>query len=150
MTLIIFTSSTLASSNTLRPFVTDGCTLFAEGTKEHPELWRHCCVEHDMRYWFGGDAADLDKTDLRLKACVQDVAGLTWAEIIYRGVRIGHSSPIKNKTHWSWGWIFERANIPLSKPENDYIISELRRLPMDQDVIEQFIDRNFKKTHVKI
>lgn len=128
----------------LKPFIADGCTMFVDGTPKQPELWRHCCDEHDMRYWIGGGQADMDKTDLRLKACVNEVAGPTWAQLIYVGVRSGHSSPVKSKTHWSWGWSQERDNTELNPAEVNYVIEELYRLPYDQEVIEQFIKRNFK------
>lgn len=132
-----------ASTNTLKSFSTDGCTLFVDGTPKRPGLWTHCCEEHDLRYWFGGSQADMDKTDLRLQACVKEVAGSTWARIIYTGVRAGHNSPVKNKTQWSWGWSHERPNISLDSTESQYVIEELRRLPYDQDLIEIFIERNF-------
>lgn len=148
--LITRPDSSFALDNTLKTFETDGCTLFVDGPPSRPGLWRHCCVEHDMRYWFGGDTFDMDNTDLRLKACVNEVAGGTWAELIYRGVRAGHASPIKNKTHWGWGWTKERPNTKLTSEESLYVIEELRRLPFDQDVIEKFIERNFKTNHVKI
>lgn len=130
--------------------MTDGCTMFVDGTPKKPGLWTHCCEEHDMRYWFGGDQEDMDKTDLRLKACVKEVAGNTWAEIIYIGVRVGHSSPVKNKTQWSWGWNEKREDIKLDKSERDYVIEELRRLPYDHEVIEKFIKRNFNFKNAKI
>lgn len=136
-------------NNSLKSFETDGCTMFVDGTPSKPGLWKHCCVEHDMRYWFGGDQKDMDKTDLRLKACVKEVAGATWAELIYTGVRAGHNSPVKNKTHWSWGWTTERANAPLSSLESDYIIEEVRRLPYDSELLEKFIDRNFTNHNAK-
>lgn len=142
--------STISFSNELKPFFTDGCTMFVDGTKERPGLWRHCCVEHDLRYWFGGSQKDLDSTDLRLKSCVNDVAGPTWAELIYVGVRMGHHSPVKNKTHWSWGWVNERKNTDLNVEEINYVIDELHRLPLDPEMIEQFIKQNFKIKNVKI
>lgn len=143
--LLSFTSPNVEAANTLKPYFTDGCTMFVDGPLKQPKLWLHCCEEHDMRYWFGGSIADMDQTDLRLKACVKKVAGSGWAEIIYRGVRAGHSSPIKNKTHWSWGWVNERANLPLNNIETNYIIEELRRLPYDSEIIENFIMINLKK-----
>ena len=132
------------ANSTLKPFFTDGCTLFLDGTSKRPDLWVHCCEEHDMRYWFGGSEADRDKTDLRLKACVQEVAGETWAALIYAGVRTGHLSPLKNKTHWSWGWKQERNYSELNPSEISYVIDELHRLPYDHQTIEKFIERNFK------
>ncbi|MDD4974088.1 MAG: hypothetical protein PHY93_07035 [Bacteriovorax sp.] len=158
-TLILFSLLSLSASaqtdsvstinNSLKTFETDGCTMFIDGTPSKPGLWKHCCVEHDMRYWFGGDQKDMDKTDLRLKACVKEVAGAMWAELIYTGVRVGHSSPVKNKTHWAWGWTIERANAPLSSMESDYIIEEVRHLPYDQDLLEKFIERNFNNHNAK-
>lgn len=151
--LTSFSSSVLADEasafeNSLKAFQTDGCTLFVDGTAKKPELWRHCCVEHDMRYWFGGSKKDMDQTDLRLRECVKDVAGPAWAELIYMGVRTGHYSPIKNKSKWSWGWTIQREKTPLTSIESDYAISEIRRLPFDPDMLEEFIQRNFKN-HVE-
>jgi hypothetical protein len=144
------TDSASSFTNSLKTFETDGCTMFVDGTASRHNLWRHCCVEHDMRYWFGGDQKDMDKTDLRLKTCVKEVAGATWAELIYIGVRTGHKSPVKNKTHWGWGWTTLRANTPLDPSEDDYIIQEVRRLPFDSDLLEKFIDRNFNNHNAKI
>lgn len=146
--LILFTASNaLCNVANLKPFETDGCTLFVDGTLKKPGLWKHCCVEHDLRYWFGGDKADMDLTDLRLKSCVQEVAGASWASLIYNGVRAGHNSPVKAKTHWSWGWTVERPDSKLSREESLYVIEELRRLPMDALLIEKFIEKNFGKTY---
>jgi hypothetical protein len=136
-------------TNSLKPFFTDGCTLFVDGPPGKPELWRHCCVEHDVRYWFGGSEKDLDKTDMKLKSCVNKVAGPVWAEVIYQGVRLGHKSPIKNKTHWSWGWMIERENKALNPFEALYVIDELKRLPMDRKFIDQFILHNFPIIYVQ-
>lgn len=137
-------------NNSLNAFVTDGCTMFIDGPPRKPKLWKHCCLEHDVRYWFGGDQSDMDKADLRLKECINDVAGTAWAELIYTGVRLGHYSPAKNKTHWSWGWTSNRPKIPLESSEKIYIIEEIRRLPFDIDFLETFIKRNFNNYYVEI
>lgn len=154
---LIFSFSAIAQEElnstfiySLKNFETDGCTMFVDGTPTKPGLWTHCCVEHDMRYWFGGDQADMDKTDLRLKACVKEVAGITWAQLIYAGVRTGHKSPVKNKTHWSWGWTSERKNTTLTSFEKEIVIEEIRRLPYDSALLEKFIERNFDNRHAKI
>ncbi|MDO9182721.1 MAG: hypothetical protein Q7U04_09945 [Bacteriovorax sp.] len=128
--------------SSLKNFESDGCTMFIDGPPSKPGLWRHCCLEHDMRYWFGGDHSDMDQTDLRLHACVQDIAGQKWADLIYLGVRVGHNSPIKNKSHWSWGWITPRADIKLDKDEKIYIIEEVLQLPYDNKFLEKFIKLN--------
>ena len=140
----IFTFASLTYANELKPFVTDYCTMFVDGTSSRPTLWRDCCVEHDIRYWFGGTNANKDKADTELKACVKKVAGITWANLIYVGVRAGHFSPIKGKYKWSWGWENKRNNNEeITDQEKSYIKEELRRLPYSSEMIEQFIQKNF-------
>ncbi|MBP9680088.1 MAG: hypothetical protein KBD76_01685 [Bacteriovorax sp.] len=141
--VLFYGQSGFSIENSLNNFETDGCTLFIEGPAKTPTLWRHCCTLHDMRYWFGGSLADRDTADLRLRDCVKDVSTPFWAELIYQGVKLGHSSPVKNKTHWSWGWKNERKNSELSPEESHYVLEELRRLPLDHQLIEHFIQRNF-------
>ena len=138
-------NSSEAASLKLKPFETDGCTLFIDGTPRQPGLWRPCCVEHDLRYWFGGSKEDMDQTDFRLKACVQNVAGEQWARTIYTGVRAGHYSPIKNKFAWNWGWFTKREKSPLTNEEIKIIQSELRLLRLEQENInmDDFIKVNF-------
>ncbi len=140
----ILTITSFAYANELKPFVTDYCTMFVDGTSSRPTLWRDCCIEHDIRYWFGGTSANKDKADIELKSCVKHVAGLTWANLIYVGVRAGHYSPIKGKYKWSWGWENKRNNAEeISDQEKSYIKEELRRLPYSPEMIEQFIQKNF-------
>lgn len=127
----------------LKPFVTDYCTMFVDGTPKDPTLWRHCCIMHDMKYWFGGSQNDIDRADLALKSCVEKVAGKNWAEIIYSGVRFGHHSPIKHKYIWSWGWTIKRPRIKLSENEKNYVIDELLKLPFDISYIEEVIQESF-------
>ncbi|MBC7428953.1 MAG: hypothetical protein H7336_10100 [Bacteriovorax sp.] len=123
----------------LTPFETDGCTMFVDGTREKPELWRHCCVEHDLRYWFGGSESDMDKTDLRLKDCVQKEAGVTWATLIYNGVRAGHHSPIKNKTQWGWAWNTGREKVPLTPAETTIVLAELKNVNVPEVSMDEFL-----------
>ena len=139
----LFLSGLSAFSNELQPFVTDYCTMFVDGTLEKPTLWRHCCVEHDMHYWYGGSIVNQSNADLHLKACVENVAGPIWAGLIYSGVRAGHYSPFKNKYKWGWGWVNPRENIELNKVEINYVLEELRRLPYSPEMIERYIKNNF-------
>lgn len=90
---------------------------------------------------------DRDLTDLRLKSCVKEVAGAGWANLIYNGVRAGHASPVKNKTHWSWGWEKQREETALSAEEKTYVIQELRRLPFETEFIETFIATTFNQSN---
>ena len=45
------------SPTTLRPFTTDGCSLFPDRSADGKKDWHCCCVQHDRRYWRGGQAA---------------------------------------------------------------------------------------------
>jgi hypothetical protein len=149
--LVMFSTTSLhAQTNTLKYFVTDGCTMFVDGPPSKPNLWKHCCLEHDMRYWFGGSDSELNTADHQLKSCVKDVAGSIWANLIYSGVRTGHNSPIKNKTHWSWGWNTERSNQPLSNAEKIYVTEEIRRLPYNAEILETFIERYLKVNNANL
>lgn len=141
--LMILNSSLLSASPVLqlKPFETDGCTMFTEGPASQPKLWAHCCFEHDLRYWFGGTAANVDFADLELKACVKEVAGENWAKLIYKGVRAGHSSPVKSKYSWSWGWVQPRELSELSEAEIAYIKEELQKLPLDSNFRQEFIQK---------
>jgi hypothetical protein len=144
---LICVSPAIKAELKLSPFVTDGCTMFLDGTPSKPGLWRPCCVEHDLRYWFGGSEADMNNTDLRLKECVQKLAGDYWATLIYNGVRAGHYSPIKNKYYWSWAWSVKREKTPLTPAETEYVLSELREMKVDEVNMDEFIKVNFPSTN---
>ena len=137
--ILILAPGLKAAELKLAPFVTDGCTMFMDGTTSEPGLWKACCVEHDLRYWFGGSDSEMDTTDLRLRSCVEKVAGPTWAKLIYNGVRAGHYSPIKNKYYWGWAWSVKRDKVTLNPEETTYVLSELRQLTTDEVNVEEFI-----------
>jgi hypothetical protein len=145
--LLAFTSLSVEaqSPSQLKPFETDGCTMFLDGTKEKPELWKHCCTYHDLRYWYGGTLKDQDQSDLKLKQCVEKVAGTKWANLIYTGVRAGHYSPIKNKYAWAWGWNPKRDKDPLSSADLIYVKQELLKL---KDVIKDISVEEFIKNEI--
>ena len=63
LTLIAF-NCWAQSGRELKPFATDYCTLYVEGTRSQPNLWRHCCVEHDLYFWCGGNLEDKKATDI--------------------------------------------------------------------------------------
>ncbi len=94
----------LQLTENLRPFVTDGCTAWADGTKENPTQWRDCCVDHDLSLWAGGTQPNRDQTDLRLKECVAATGAKDEAEIIYLGVRAASKWPWKNGMQWGNAW----------------------------------------------
>lgn len=88
----------------LKPFTTDGCSLWIDGTLEQPNLWRHCCVAHDLDYWKGGSEAQRKASDERIQACVKEAQGKGMANYIYTNVRWGGSPYWMNHYRWGYGW----------------------------------------------
>ena len=52
----------------LANFSSDGCSIFSDGNFEDPELWKECCVLHDIPYWRGGSKKRRKQT--KLSECV--------------------------------------------------------------------------------
>jgi hypothetical protein len=104
--LSLFTLNTWAQTEAnLKPFVTDYCTLYVEGTRAQPNLWRHCCLEHDLYFWSGGSLEDKKRSDLGLKECVAKTGATTQAVLIYAAVVIGGHSPVHIKAkEWGNAW----------------------------------------------
>ena len=88
----------------LRGFQTDLCTMFPEGTVNRPGVWKDCCIYHDLKYWIGGTKKEQYEADVKLRECVRSKTNWFYAGLMYKGVRLGHYSPIKNKYQWGWGW----------------------------------------------
>ncbi len=130
----------------LKPFSTNGCTGFPDGTLNHPELWRHCCILHDLAFWAGGCERDRDRADLDLRDCVSNVAGAPLGFVLYVGVRIGSWSPIKIKSErWNHGWQDGRAeHTPLSAQDVETISRALLDAPpsgVSPDALDAFLAR---------
>ena len=60
----------------LSDFTSDGCSLFIDGTFEKPDLWKECCLTHDIAYWQGGTQEERLEADLAFKACVEKKTGM--------------------------------------------------------------------------
>lgn len=102
--LIILASS--CHANELKPFTTDGCSLWIDGTLEQPNLWRHCCVAHDLDYWKGGSEAQRKQSDDNIQACVKAAQGPGMADYMYKNVRWGGSPYWVNHYRWGYGWSY--------------------------------------------
>lgn len=94
----------LSAANTLKPFTTDGCSLWIDGTLEQPNLWRHCCVAHDLNYWIGGSEEQRKQSDQDIQACVKAAQGSGMANYIYTNVRWGGSPYWMSNYRWGYGW----------------------------------------------
>lgn len=88
----------------LAAFTTDGCSLWIDGTPEQPNLWRHCCVAHDLAYWQGGSKRQRQQADTDILACVKQAQGPGMARYIYANVRWGGSPYWMSNYRWGYGW----------------------------------------------
>ncbi|RYZ65775.1 MAG: FAD-binding oxidoreductase [Proteobacteria bacterium] len=129
-------------SRTLSVFKTDGCTGYPEGTYIEPNLWRHCCIEHDLYYWTGGPLSAQDQADLKLKACVEATGEDVHAQIMYYAVILGHQSPyIIHDKRWGNGWKPEGSETQaLSQSEFEVVESTLRSSAASEKVKNIFLD----------
>ena len=136
-----------ASAAELRPFKTDGCTGYADGTRKKPGLWKHCCVEHDLGFWAGGDSRERRLTDERLRDCIAATGEKLQAEIIYLGVRLGSYSPMKIRG-MQWGnawspWATRKEKLLSGEIDSleDEILREIYDPILGLDQRRDFIDR---------
>jgi len=116
------------TANLLKPFVSDGCSRFPDGTPEHPGLWRDCCVAHDLAYWRGGTFAERAAADTELRRCVEQRAGRLLADVMFSGVRIGGSPYWPTTFRWGFGWNYPRAYGELNKTETQAVAERLRQI----------------------
>ena len=121
-TIISFMLSILAASpayaaDQLKPFTTDGCSEFPDGTPQHKNLWLKCCVAHDKKYWAGGTYEERLDADKELRACVQSVGEPVIAEVMLAGVRVGGSPWWPTTFRWGYGWPYTHGYRALNKGE---------------------------------
>lgn len=115
--LLICTQLSCAQSgavapDTLKPFATDGCSMWIDGTPKHPYLWRHCCVAHDKAYWVGGAQQLRLAADKALQACVTELTGDGMANYMYFFVTTGGSPMWLTPYRWGYGWSYMAARKP--------------------------------------
>jgi Uncharacterized conserved protein (DUF2183) len=117
----------------LRPFTTDGCSLFLDRDPVRGVSWRDCCVAYDKAYWRGGAEDERLRADEGLRACVAERTGdATLAEVMYRGVRAGGLPEFPTWYRWGYGWSDGRRYAPLTEAERAAADAELARWQRDQ------------------
>ena len=102
----------------LKPFTTDGCSAFPNGTLNQKSLWIECCIRHDLAYWKGGTYEERLEADQGLKECVSQVGEPEIAQLMLAGVRVGGSPYIPTTYRWGYGWPYPRGYKALSNEEN--------------------------------
>ena len=111
----------------IKPFNSDGCSGFPEGTAEQQELWLHCCQQHDLAYWRGGTYTERVAADEALQACVAQVGEPVIAELMLVGVRVGGSAYFPTRFRWGYGWRYFRGYKALSENEQEQVQDALKR-----------------------
>ncbi len=140
--LLLLTALVAATAlgDTLKPFTTDGCSLFPEGTYHQQSLWAECCVRHDLAYWQGGTEAQRAAADLALQQCVARVGEPEIAKLMLAGVRLGGSPYFPTSYRWGYGWSYQRGYAPLSDEERQQVHDQLRRLKLILQGLEQALE----------
>jgi hypothetical protein len=112
----------------LSDFTSDGCSLFIDGTFKDPELWKECCLKHDIAYWQGGTEEDRLQADLTFKACVEKKTGdSTLANLMYDAVRVGGEPYFPTWYRWGYGWPIGRGYKKLSEQEKIMVNQKLSK-----------------------
>jgi hypothetical protein len=106
-----------ALADDLKPFTTDGCSSFPDGTIEQASLWASCCIRHDFAYWQGGTYEERLDADEELESCVAGVGEATIASLMLAGVRVGGTPYLPTSYRWGYGWPFMRGYKPLTVEE---------------------------------
>ena len=118
--LFAFTSSPAISSE-LKPFTSDGCSVFPDGTMAQKQLWLQCCRVHDYKYWLGGTFADRLQADKALRQCVSKLGEPEIALLMLAGVRVGGTPFLPTKFRWGYGWDYPRFYRPLTAKEMELV-----------------------------
>jgi len=125
VTLLTVTSVLYAQE--LRPFKSDGCSLFPDRASLLGGDWCECCFQHDLSYWRGGSTVEREIADRTLKECVVSKTGnISLARLMYQGVRQGGSPYFYTWYRWGYGWDFGRGYDPVTEVEEQQIEMRLK------------------------
>lgn len=105
----------------LKPFASDGCSAFPDGTFKQNELWLECCIDHDYSYWKGGSYGERKQADKNLQTCVAKIGEPGVALLMLAGVRVGGSPFWPTTFRWGYGWPYPRFYGKLSAEEQEEI-----------------------------
>jgi len=126
--LLLFAATpVLVIAGDLKPFHSDGCSIFPDGTLKQNKLWLRCCVAHDRAYWIGGTENERLQADQTLKECVAGIGEPEIADVMLAGVRIGGSPYLPTSFRWGYGWPDARGYQPLSDEEKAQVEAENKR-----------------------
>ena len=112
----------------IKPFTSDGCSAFPDGTYEQNQLWLKCCTAHDYAYWKGGTYQQRVEADKALEECVADLGQEVVALLMHTGVRIGGAPYWPTPFRWGYGWSFPRDYGELTAEELKQVKKESHKL----------------------
>jgi hypothetical protein len=118
----------MVKADNIKPFTTDGCSVFPDGTSEQKTLWLPCCTAHDYAYWRGGTSEERLVADQELQQCVAKLGKPQIAKLMFAGVRVGGSPYLPMPFRWGYGWPYPRfykALTPEERRQIDYQESDL-------------------------
>lgn len=124
--MLALAATSCATPGTIRPFTTDGCSRFPDGTPAQQTLWLACCTAHDHAYWQGGSYAERYQADLALRRCVAGVGEPGIAALMLAGVRVGGSPLWPTRFRWGYGWPWPRGYGALTPEERAQVERALR------------------------
>ncbi len=122
---LVTTTLSACSDQPIKPFTSDGCSSFPDGTYSQRELWLGCCTEHDLAYWQGGTYDQRLQSDQQLQQCVAQVGQESIAKLMLAGVRVGGTPFLPTSFRWGYGWPYPRLYKPLSTAEQQQIKEQL-------------------------
>ncbi|WP_227006651.1 DUF3430 domain-containing protein [Shewanella donghaensis] len=125
--MLLVTCSFNTQSAEIKPFTSDGCSVFPDGTLMQKELWLGCCTAHDFAYWKGGTLIEKDASDIALKECVAALGKEDIGLIMLAGVRVGGSAYFPTSFRWGYGW-------PYPKPYGELTANEREQIKKSQQV----------------
>ena len=123
---VICTLLTGCSERMIKPFTSDGCSAFPDGTFTHNELWLQCCTAHDLSYWKGGTYTQRLTADKELQQCVAAVGQQRIADVMLAGVRVGGTPYLPTSFRWGYGWPFPRGYRELTTAEKNMAEEQLK------------------------
>jgi hypothetical protein len=118
---VFYLFSVVVSADDIKPFTSDGCSAFPDGTFVQEELWLSCCTAHDYSYWQGGTYEDRLAADQQLQQCVSRVGEPQIAQLMLAGVRVGGSPFFPTSFRWGYGWSYPRFYKALTVEEKEQI-----------------------------
>ena len=90
----------------IKPFTTDYCSCYPDGTTNVPNAWKHCCLQHDSLYWKGGTKQQRMVADSLLYTCICQAGYQNKARLMHRFVRFWGSPYFPFSWRWGYGWRF--------------------------------------------